>query len=33
LEWNWYTMLYTAIVNAVIALFLFPLLDRLQVRE
>jgi len=33
LEWNWYTMLYTAIVNAVIALFLFPLLDRLQVRN
>jgi rod shape-determining protein MreD len=33
LEWNCYTMLYTAIVNAVIALFLFPLLDRLQVRE
>jgi rod shape-determining protein MreD len=33
LDWDWYTMLYTAVGNSVIALFLFPLLDRLQVRD
>lgn len=33
LEWNWYAVLITAAVNAVIAVLLFPLLDRTQVRE
>jgi rod shape-determining protein MreD len=33
LELNWYAFLYTALGNALIALILFPLLDRLQVRE
>ncbi|MGD0910262.1 MAG: rod shape-determining protein MreD [Terracidiphilus sp.] len=33
LAWNWYTQLFIAIGNAVIALILFPLLDRLQVRD
>ncbi|HXR39670.1 MAG TPA: rod shape-determining protein MreD [Terracidiphilus sp.] len=33
LEWSWYTVLFTAVGNSVIALVLFPLLDRLQVRD
>jgi rod shape-determining protein MreD len=33
LHWNWLGMLYEAIGNSVIALFLFPLLDRFQVRD
>jgi len=33
LHWNWFGMLFTAIGNSVIALFMFPLLDRFQVRD
>jgi rod shape-determining protein MreD len=33
LEWNWFTQLYIAIGNSVITLILFPLLDRLRVRD
>jgi len=33
LEWNWYTELFKAIGNSIIALILFPLLDRIQIRE
>jgi rod shape-determining protein MreD len=33
LEWRWYTALFTALGNSLIALFLFPLLDRLQIRD
>jgi rod shape-determining protein MreD len=33
LEWRWYTAIYTAIGNSLIALVLFPLLDRLQIRD
>ena len=33
LEWSWYTVLFTAVGNSLIALVLFPLLDRLQMRE
>jgi rod shape-determining protein MreD len=33
LEWRWYTALFTGIGNSVIALVLFPLLDRLQIRD
>ena len=33
LEWNWFTQLYIAIGNSAIALVLFPLLDRLQIRD
>ncbi len=33
LEWNWLTQLFIAIGNSVIALVLFPLLDRLQIRD
>jgi rod shape-determining protein MreD len=33
LEWNWYAVLITAAVNSVIAVVLFPLLDRTQVRD
>src|ERR1700679_2591506 len=33
LEWRWFTALFTAIGNSLIALILFPLLDRLQIRE
>ncbi|HEY3625056.1 MAG TPA: rod shape-determining protein MreD [Terracidiphilus sp.] len=33
LHWNWLGMLYEAIGNSVIALFLFPLLDRFQIRD
>ncbi len=32
-EWQWFTELYRAIGNSVIAMVLFPLLDRLQIRE
>jgi rod shape-determining protein MreD len=31
--WSWYTVLFTAVGNSVIALVLFPLLDRLQISE
>jgi rod shape-determining protein MreD len=33
LEWSWFTELFKAIGNALLALVLFPLLDRLQVRD
>jgi rod shape-determining protein MreD len=33
IEWSWLTELFRAIGNSVIALVLFPLLDRLQMRE
>ena len=33
LDWNWLNELYKAIGNSAIALFLFPLLDRLQIRD
>jgi rod shape-determining protein MreD len=32
-EWRWYTVLYTGLGNAVFALFLFPILDRLQIHD
>ncbi|MGA7339143.1 MAG: rod shape-determining protein MreD [Terracidiphilus sp.] len=33
LEWRWLTQLFIAIGNSVIALVLFPLLDRFQLRD
>ena len=33
LDWSWLTELFKAVGNSVIALVLFPMLDRLQVRE
>jgi rod shape-determining protein MreD len=33
LEWNWYSELFRAIGNSLIALVLFPLLDRIQIRD
>jgi rod shape-determining protein MreD len=33
LEWNWLTQLFIAIGNSVIALILFPVLDRVQIRD
>jgi rod shape-determining protein MreD len=33
LEWRWFTELFTAIGNSLIAMVLFPLLDRLQIRD
>ena len=33
LHWNWLGMLFEAIGNSVIALFVFPLLDRFQMRD
>ena len=33
LKWEWFTELYSAIGNSLIAMALFPVLDRLQVRE
>jgi len=33
LEWRWLTELFIAIDNSVIALLLFPVLDRLQIRD
>jgi rod shape-determining protein MreD len=33
LRWDWMTILYTALGNSAIALFLFPLLDRFQIRD
>jgi len=33
LEWQWFTELFRAIGNSLIAMVLFPLLDRLQVRD
>ena len=33
LEWSWLSELFKAVGNALIALVLFPLLDRLQIRD
>jgi rod shape-determining protein MreD len=33
LEWRWFTELFKAVGNSIIALVLFPLLDRLQIRD
>jgi rod shape-determining protein MreD len=33
LEWSWMTQLYIAVGNSVIAFIVFPLLDRLQLRD
>lgn len=33
LDWNWFTELFKAIGNSLIALVLFPLLDRLHIKE
>ena len=33
LEWNWLVQLYIAIGNSVIALLMFPLLDRFQIHD
>ena len=33
MHWNWLAMLFEAIGNSIIALFLFPLLDRFQIRD
>ncbi|MDR3751586.1 MAG: rod shape-determining protein MreD [Terracidiphilus sp.] len=33
LEWQWFTELFKAIGNSLIALVLFPLLDRLQIKD
>jgi rod shape-determining protein MreD len=33
LEWNWYTELFKGIGNSLIAMVLFPLLDRLQIKD
>jgi rod shape-determining protein MreD len=32
-EWQWYTALFAALGNSIIALVLFPLLDHLQIRD
>ena len=32
-QWQWFTELYSAIGNSLIAMVLFPVLDRLQVRD
>jgi rod shape-determining protein MreD len=32
-QWRWFTVLFTAVGNSLIALILFPLLDRLQIRD
>jgi rod shape-determining protein MreD len=31
--WRWYTVLYTAVGNSLVAVVLFPILDRLQVHD
>jgi rod shape-determining protein MreD len=33
LEWRWFTELFRAIGNSLIAMVLFPLLDRLEIRD
>ena len=33
LEWSWLTELFRAVGNSLIAIVLFPVLDRLQIRE
>jgi rod shape-determining protein MreD len=32
-EWQWYTALFTALGNSLIAVVIFPLLDKLQIRD
>jgi rod shape-determining protein MreD len=33
LEWRWYTAVYTGVGNSTFAVVLFPILDRLQIRD
>jgi rod shape-determining protein MreD len=33
LEWSWYTELFKGVGNSLIAMVLFPLLDRLQIKD
>jgi rod shape-determining protein MreD len=33
LDWTWFTELFKAIGNSLIAVVLFPALDRLQIRD
>jgi rod shape-determining protein MreD len=33
MEWSWFNELFKAVGNSVIALILFPLLDRTQIRD
>jgi rod shape-determining protein MreD len=33
LDWRWYVALFTALGNSLIAVVLFPLLDRLEIRD
>jgi rod shape-determining protein MreD len=33
LEWNWFTELFKAVGNTIIALVLFPFIDRMQIRD
>jgi rod shape-determining protein MreD len=33
LEWRWFAELFRAVGNSLIAMVLFPLLDRLQIKE
>jgi rod shape-determining protein MreD len=33
MDWSWFTILFQAIGNSVLALLLFPLLDRFQIRD
>lgn len=33
LQWQWFTELFSAIGNSIIAVVLFPVLDRLQIRD
>jgi rod shape-determining protein MreD len=33
LQWRWFTEVYSAIGNSLIAMVLFPVLDRLQIRD
>ena len=33
LDWSWFTLLFQALGNSVIALIVFPLLDRFQIRD
>jgi rod shape-determining protein MreD len=33
MDWSWFTLLFQAVGNSVIALILFPLLDRFQIRD
>jgi rod shape-determining protein MreD len=33
MDWSWFTILFQAVGNSVLALLLFPMLDRFQVRD